>query len=209
MSALRSIKYRSTRKRKFEVYPPPLRQLQEKSREHRTPIYMAFIDLTKAFNTVSRPALWVVLEKIGLPWQMRKIIRSFKNGMLAQIIHGGNISEAFSVYNGTFALYFAVMLRQALEGKGYGIPVFLRVSGGLFNICRFTAKTKTTIELICDLLYADDCALVAQSAQELQLTIDWIHSLIVFILSSLQRLWSYYKHREDWDCLSTCSSHRQ
>ena len=159
-----------------------LRQLQEKSREHRTPLYMAFIDLTKAFDTVSREALWIVLEKLGVPTQMCKIIRSFHDGMLAEIIHGGKTSEAFSVENGTkqgcvlapllFALYFALMLNQALQGKGYGIPVSFRVSGGLLNIRRFTAKTKTTTELICDLLFADDCALVAQSPEELQRSLD-------------------------------------
>ena len=100
-----------------------LRQLQEKSREHRTPLHMAFIDLTKAFDTVSRPALWIVLEKLGLPIQMRQIIRSFHDGMLAQVIHGGKMSDTFSVENGTkqgcvlapllFALYFAVMLKHA------------------------------------------------------------------------------------------------
>ena len=154
-----------------------LRQLQEKSREHRKPLYMAFIDLTKAFDTVSRSALWIVLEILGLPNQMRKIIRSFHDGMLAQIIQGGKISEAFGVENGTkqgcvlapllFALYFAMMLEQALKGKSYGVPVSFRVSGGLFNIRRFTARTKTTTELICNLLFADDCALVAQSSDEL------------------------------------------
>ena len=102
--------------------------------------------------------------------------------MLAEIIHGGKTSEAFSVENGTkqgcvlapllFALYFALMLNQALQGKGYGIPVSFRVSGGLLNIRRFTAKTKTTTELICDLLFADDCALVAQSPEELQRSLD-------------------------------------
>ena len=55
-----------------------------------------------------------------------------------------------------FALYFAVMLEHALQGNCFGIPVSFRASGELFNIRWFTAKTKTTTELICDLLLADD-----------------------------------------------------
>ena len=160
-----------------------LRQLQEKSREHRTPLYMAFIDLTKAFDTVSRSALWIVLEKLGVPTQMRKIIQSFHNGMLAQIVYNGKFSSLFSVNNGTkqgcvlapllFALYFAVMLNHALKNKNVGVPVTFRATGGLFNIRRFTAKTKVTTELVCDLLFADDCALVSQSPDELQQIVDF------------------------------------
>ena len=40
-----------------------LRQLQEKCREQRKPLYMAFIDLTKAFDLVSRNGLFQILDK--------------------------------------------------------------------------------------------------------------------------------------------------
>ena len=150
-----------------------LRQLQEKAREHKTPLFMAFIDLTKAFDTVPRSALWTVLEKLGVPHKMRSIIISFHDGMLAEVIHNGKVSDAFRVNNGTkqgcvlapilFALYFAVMLQNALHGNNFGVPITFRTTGGLFNIRRFTAKTKLSLETICDLLFADDCALVAHS----------------------------------------------
>ncbi len=39
------------------------RQLQEKCREQRQPLYMAFIDLTKAFDMVDRQALWSILSR--------------------------------------------------------------------------------------------------------------------------------------------------
>ena len=42
-----------------------LRQVQEKSREQRTPLYTAFFDLTKAFDTVHRETLWIILSKYG------------------------------------------------------------------------------------------------------------------------------------------------
>ena len=159
-----------------------LRQLQEKAREHMTPLYMVFIDLTKAFDTVPRSALWTVLEKLGVPPKMRNVIRSLHEGMKAQVVHCGKVSDAFKVDNGTkqgcvlapilFALYFAVMLKTALDNQNFGVPVCFRTTGGLFNIRRFTAKTKTSLENICDLLFADDCALVSHSVSELQTIVD-------------------------------------
>ncbi|XP_050707118.1 uncharacterized protein LOC126992423 [Eriocheir sinensis] len=41
-----------------------LRQLQEKCREQRQPLFIAFIDLTKAFDLVSRDGLFKILPKI-------------------------------------------------------------------------------------------------------------------------------------------------
>ena len=132
-----------------------LRQVQEKAREHNAPLYMAFVDLTKAFDTVPRTSLWTVLGKLGIPEKMKNIIISFHDGMQAQVIHGGKVSDTFPVNNGTkqgcvlapllFALYFAVMLQHALLDKGLGIPICFRPTGGLFNIRRFTAKTKVSI----------------------------------------------------------------
>ena len=40
-----------------------LRQLQEKCREQGRPLYIAFIDLTKAFNIVSWKGLFTLLQK--------------------------------------------------------------------------------------------------------------------------------------------------
>ena len=39
------------------------RQLTEKSREHNSPLFILFVDLKKAYDSVPRRALWSVLEK--------------------------------------------------------------------------------------------------------------------------------------------------
>ncbi|KAL8566744.1 hypothetical protein ACOMHN_050392 [Nucella lapillus] len=42
-----------------------VRQVQEKCREQNLDMYAVFIDLTKAFDTVNRVALWTVFQKLG------------------------------------------------------------------------------------------------------------------------------------------------
>ena len=53
-----------------------IRQLQEKCIEQQMPLYEVFVDLTKAFDTVNREALWVILGRIGCPPTLSKC---FKN----------------------------------------------------------------------------------------------------------------------------------
>ena len=58
-----------------------IRQLQEKCREQQQPLYLAFIDLTKAFDMVNRTGLFKLLEKIGCPPKLLSIIASFHVNM--------------------------------------------------------------------------------------------------------------------------------
>ena len=62
-----------------------VRQLQEKSREQNKGLYITFVDLTKAFDTVSRDGLWKVMAKIGCPEKFVNIVRLFHDGMQAPI----------------------------------------------------------------------------------------------------------------------------
>ena len=52
-------------------------QIQEKCREQHKDIYFVFIDLTKAFDTVSLDGLWKILTKYGCPDKFVNIIKSF------------------------------------------------------------------------------------------------------------------------------------
>ena len=58
-----------------------VRQLQEKSREQRETLYLAFVDLTKAFDFVDRASLFTVLKKLGCPPTLLALVKSFHNAM--------------------------------------------------------------------------------------------------------------------------------
>ena len=143
---------------------------------------MVFVDLTKAFDTVNRDALWKVLKKLGIPDNMLNIIISFHQGMKASVLSDGQSSDPFDVTNGTkqgcvmapvlFALYFSLMLKYAYGDLEKGVKFEFRTTGGLHNQQRLNAKTKTRIAMILDLLFADDAALVATSLEEAQELLD-------------------------------------
>ena len=48
-----------------------------KMQEQRKPLFVTFVDLTKAFDTVSRKSLYKVLEKNGCPPILLQLIFSF------------------------------------------------------------------------------------------------------------------------------------
>lgn len=158
------------------------RQLQEKCQEQQMDLYMVFVDLTKAFDSVNREGLWLVLEKIGCPSKFINVVRSFHDGMMATVTEDGKESDPFRVSNGTkqgcvlapllFSIYFAVMLQVAFKDCEDGIPIEYRVDGGVFNLRRLQAKSKILKCIIRDLLFADDCALTSHSQRDMQLIMD-------------------------------------
>ena len=155
-----------------------VRQLQEKCVEQHQDLYMLFIDLTKAFDTVSRPGLWSILAKLGCPPNFIRMVRLFHDGMMARVIHDGVVSEPFPVTNGVkqgcvlaptlFSLLFSEMLSSALANTDAGITICYRTDGCFFNLRRLKANTKVREALIRDFVFADDCALAAHSESELQ-----------------------------------------
>ena len=60
-----------------------IRRLQEVARKKRIPLYVCFIDLTKAYDCVDRTLLWTVLARFGVPQNMISVIRQFHDGMRA------------------------------------------------------------------------------------------------------------------------------
>ena len=155
-----------------------LRQIQEKCREQNMGLFVAFIDLTKAFDTVSREGLWKILARLGCPPKFLTILRQLHEGQMGQVQHNGALSDSFPIANGVkqgcvlaptlFSILFSLMLREAKEDLVDGIFIRFRTDGSIFNLRRLLAHTKTIEVLIVELLFADDCALLAHTQEALQ-----------------------------------------
>ena len=60
-----------------------IRRLQKLARKKRIPLYVFFIDLTKAYDSVDHNLLWTALVRFGVPRNMISVIRPFHDGMRA------------------------------------------------------------------------------------------------------------------------------
>ena len=159
-----------------------LRQLQVKCREQQMPLYIAFIDLTKAFDLVSRDGLFQILPKIGCPPKSQSMIKSFHTNMKGTVQFNGSSSRPFDIRSGfqqwcvlaptLFGIFFALLLRHTFGTASEGICLQTRSDGRLFNLGHLRAKTKVHETLIRDMLFADDAAANTQTQQELQALMD-------------------------------------
>ena len=77
-----------------------LRQLQEKAVEQQQSLYMVFIDMSKAFDTVDRSTLWTLLRRYGCPETFVKIIHEFHDGMAGAVSIGGSTTDPFEISHG-------------------------------------------------------------------------------------------------------------
>ena len=77
-------------------------QLAEKAIEHNSKQYLVFVDLHKAYDSVPCLALWIALQKLGLPVpdDLITLIKSFHQGMKARLRVDGDMLEETEVANG-------------------------------------------------------------------------------------------------------------
>uniref|UniRef100_H3B479 Reverse transcriptase domain-containing protein n=1 Tax=Latimeria chalumnae TaxID=7897 RepID=H3B479_LATCH len=136
-----------------------LRLLQEKSHEQQAPLYVAFVDLQKAFDMVSRNGIYKILSKIGCPQKVLSLFKEFHEGMKAIIQYENETSSELSIDTD---------MKQGCVLAPTGFGIFFSILLNLFNIRRLQSKRHVTQLTIRDLLFADDAAFVSNSPDELQ-----------------------------------------
>ena len=86
-------------------------------------LYMAFVVLTKAFDSVVCEGSWKLMAKFACPTKFIAMVRQLHDGMLARVQNGGEFSDPFPLTNGVkqgcilaptlFSVIFSAMLTDA------------------------------------------------------------------------------------------------
>lgn len=133
-----------------------IRQLIEKSIEYDKPVYMCFIDLTKAFDRVQLKDVTRILQNKHVPHDIVNIIRelnhetstrvSTKTGLTKDIPTPTGIRQGDSLSPQLFNMIMDDIIEELKTTKGYKL-------------------TTGEIKIIC---YADDAVIMAESEDDLQ-----------------------------------------
>jgi len=132
-----------------------LRLLSELHCAFNQPLYVAYVDLKSAFDSVDRAALWKALRSTGVPQIILDLIKDLYTGTQSRVRVKGHLSEPFCTISGVrqgcvlaptiFCRAIDWILQRALTNCG------INVSGSMFT----------------DTDYADDIAVVDRDIHQL------------------------------------------
>jgi hypothetical protein len=126
--------------------------------------FLAFVDVKKAFDTVSRPGLLLRLFELGTPEHIWAVVREFYSGDEACILMGGSQSEWFDttlgVRQGDVAspILFSCFINGIVTAMEQDPTNGIDLGDGLPRLSI--------------LLFADDMVLLAESAEQLKRMLD-------------------------------------
>ena len=131
-----------------------LSALIDDTRHRKGSLYLSFIDVQKAYDSVDRSMLWRRLEEMGIPSSVVAILQSLYQDTTRRITWRGEMTEPFHTSRGLrqgcplsptlFALYIA-SIPDSLKETGAGVMI-----------------DGSQLPVLC---YADDLVLISRSHQ--------------------------------------------
>ena len=136
-----------------------LRNIIEQVNEWQATLHLTFVDFEKAFDSVHRESLWLIMKKYGIPEKIVKIVKTFYEDFQCAVEHQGEICEWFQIKSGVkqgcnmsgflFLIIMDWVMRRTVRHGENGIR------------WRFTSK-------LDDLDFADDIATLSATKQQMQ-----------------------------------------
>jgi hypothetical protein len=146
----------------------------QKRKEHGLPTWAAFIDLVKAFDTVSREALFQILRKFGMPDHFINIVIRLHVGSVIKVKVGEvevEVPSTIGVRQGSCEgpSLFLFIMQACMETAEWPVPKpqFCTVETGPITGARSSRKRNVTTFDLWSSLFADDCALLFESRSDL------------------------------------------
>lgn len=142
-----------------------MRVLLQKSCEFRKNVYVCFIDFEKAFDRVHHDPLFKYMEETGLDNYDIRLLKYLYYNQVASVQVGDNHTQKLPIKRGVrqgcvlspslFNLYSEEIFKEALDDRQEGVKL-----GG---------------EIINNIRYADDTAILAENLEDLQTLVNLVN----------------------------------
>jgi hypothetical protein len=158
-----------------------LRSIMYKCQRYKQPLYMAFVDLRKAYDSIPRDALWRVLSTYGVDAKVTELLADLHTGTQAAVKLAGEHGDWFDISRGVrqgcviapllFNTFFDCVVRLALAEMpdGCGVHLEFRAEGEVLPWHKKAGGESVTMKSIAALIYADDLVLMSCDRAELEL----------------------------------------
>jgi hypothetical protein len=143
-----------------------LQHLVSKAVFEKRPLYVCYVDFTKAFDMVRREEMLARARQLGMGGRFLEVLEGWFRNTLLRVEVNGTCGEPFRTFRGTkqggrlSPLCFGLFVEQLHELIRMQLPGAGPLVGGL---------------RVPDIMYADDIKLLACTAQELQQLLDVLH----------------------------------
>ena len=136
-----------------------LRNILEQVNEWNASLYIHFVDFEKAFDSIHRDSLWIIMRQYGIPQKLIQMTKTLYKDFQCSVIDENETTEWFPVMTGVkqgccmsgflFLLVIDWVMRKTVDGERTGIR------------WNFT-------NMLEDLDFADDLALLSSAMNHLQ-----------------------------------------
>ena len=147
-----------------------LQHLIEKYSSLKRPVYTAFIDFKKAYDSVDRELLWKCLESMGVHGRFLESLKEMYCQVKMAVRVGGEVGE-------TFMADLGVKQGDPLSPLLFGL--FIDRIERFFQTLLPSAGVRLATNIVQVLLYADDLVLMAERPEDLQAMLDTLQKFCV------------------------------
>ena len=140
----------------------------QRAKEFNVPVFLCFIDLCKAYDSVNRNLLWAVLRRVyNFSEKFVSIIEALNKETYGMVRFEGQLSEEYKVKSGVkqddvlaptlFNLLLDVIIRTAMmKHPDAGVHIQYNLNGPLVNNSRHKFNINDKVQI---LMYAADVVL--------------------------------------------------
>ena len=170
--------FRSNRSTIDQIFT--LKMIMEKSREHNKPLFMCFVDIQKAYDSVNRELLWQICKHYGLAAKTVRMLQLLYKDTKAQVRINGELSDSFNIDTGVvqggipscilFNILFDFIMRRVMDKvKQMGVSGMKLAYGN--NDFHHTDRDKYEEFELLTLMYADDLVMMCDNSLDLEIFI--------------------------------------